>query len=220
MAKPLPPRPSLTHLRHEAKAILKCHRQGCADACPVLRHLRRFSGKSDHETLTFNVVLAEVQYALALEYGFESWKHLKTHVIGRETTMDAQYVGTTVRFRTAEPAPQQFDAWTFFWRGPRLESFDADLQYVVLLPDGTEHHVYDDLVVEAGGHVRSDFAEEFSGGDPRPLHGQPITIEFRASEGRMKFSRTGEYSFAFYERTAEGTIDWQQPFAKVDAVVV
>ena len=169
MAKSLPQRPNWAHLQREAKAILKQQRTGQAQACTVLRHLHRFARKSDREILASNVVLAEMQYALALAYGFESWKHLKAHVTGEETIMEGQYV--------------------------------------VLLPDGTEHFVYDDLVVEAGGHVRSDFAEGIPGGDPRPFQGQPITIEFRVSQGRTKFSRTGDYHFAFYVRNADGAID-------------
>jgi len=188
MAKSLPPRPNLARLRREAKATLKRHRNGERDACAVLRHLRRFSGKPDDEILASHVVLAEVHYALALAYGFKNWKDLRTYVAGSDTTVESPFAGTTVRFRTAEPAPQQFDAWCFFWRGHRLESFDADLQYAVLLPDGTEHYVYDDLVVETGGRVQSAFAEELNGGDPRPFWGQPITVEFRASDGRIKFS--------------------------------
>ena len=47
--------------------------------------------------------------------------------------MDARYVGSTVTFRTAEKAPERFDAWTFFWRGLPLDDFEADLTYVVRL---------------------------------------------------------------------------------------
>jgi len=53
----LPARPSLAHLRKQAKALLQALRQQNPDAS-----------------------LTEAQHALAAEYGFASWPKLKTHV--------------------------------------------------------------------------------------------------------------------------------------------
>ena len=48
--------------------------------CPTLRRLNRFANAPDADILAAEVSLAEVQYALAMEYGFQSWAQLKRHV--------------------------------------------------------------------------------------------------------------------------------------------
>ncbi len=80
MARSLPSRPNLDHLRHEAKAILKAHRRGDKSVCETLRLLHRFADAPDQEILSGHLALHEVQYALGLCYGFESWNALKEHV--------------------------------------------------------------------------------------------------------------------------------------------
>ena len=86
MTKSLPERPSLEHLKQEAKALLKSFRNGAPECLPILRNLTRFAEKSDAEVLASELALADVQYALALEYGFESWDKLRTHTMRKEET--------------------------------------------------------------------------------------------------------------------------------------
>ncbi len=80
MGRILPPQPSLEHLRNEAKALLKAHARGDASACPTLRRVHRFQESSDAQVLSAEVALAEAQFALAMDYGFESWDALKKQV--------------------------------------------------------------------------------------------------------------------------------------------
>lgn len=80
MTTNLPPRPDVGHLKRQAKSLLKSQQQGDAAACPVLRRLNRFSHASDAQILASDVKLNEVQFALALDYGFSSWNALKQHV--------------------------------------------------------------------------------------------------------------------------------------------
>ncbi len=80
MTARLPDRPDWGHLRREAKSLLKYLRQGYAAACPILRNLQRFSHASDADIVASDVKLNEVQFALALDYGFSSWNALKRHV--------------------------------------------------------------------------------------------------------------------------------------------
>ena len=75
-----PLKPCLEQLRKQAKDVLKLHRQGSGECCPVLRSLRQFAGASDAEILRAKVALADVQFALAMHYGYESWNGLKAHV--------------------------------------------------------------------------------------------------------------------------------------------
>lgn len=80
MTRTLPPRPSLEQLRNRAKDLLKAHRAGESGVCPVLRHLPQFQRARDETILAADVKLDDVQFALAREYGFESWPKLKSHV--------------------------------------------------------------------------------------------------------------------------------------------
>jgi SAM-dependent methyltransferase len=77
MTRSLPSRPSLDHLKNQAKALLRAHRSGDRQSCPVLRNLPRLAEASDEQTLAATLTLADVQHALAREYGFESWPKLK-----------------------------------------------------------------------------------------------------------------------------------------------
>ncbi len=82
MPKELPVRPNLEHLKNEAKALLRSHKQGDPSACKTLQSVARLSRLSSKEILASQVTLQEAQHAVAREYGFASWKALKDHVIG------------------------------------------------------------------------------------------------------------------------------------------
>jgi len=77
MKRLLPKVPHLDHFKNEAKALLKAHRDGDASVCETLRQLRRFGGASDEAILATHVKLTEVQFALALDYGYPSWAALR-----------------------------------------------------------------------------------------------------------------------------------------------
>lgn len=80
MSRILPVSPSLEHLKNEAKSLLRAQQKGDVAACPVLRRLRQFAQVPDAQILQGSVSLQEVQYALAMEYGFASWADMKRHV--------------------------------------------------------------------------------------------------------------------------------------------
>ncbi len=82
MARFLPPQADLDHLKNEAKALHKAHKKREPDVCPVLRHIHRFAEASDEDILAAEVSLTEAQFALAMEYGFNSWQQLRKTVIG------------------------------------------------------------------------------------------------------------------------------------------
>ena len=67
-------------LRKQAKDVHKAHRRGDAACCSVLRRLKQFQDKADADILAAPVSLSEVQFALAMHYGFASWDQLKQHV--------------------------------------------------------------------------------------------------------------------------------------------
>ena len=80
MTKSLPPKPSIKFLKLEAKSILKAHKLGDSLCCEILRHLKQFKNKSDKEILDSQTSLQEVQFALAMEYGFKNWNDIKVHI--------------------------------------------------------------------------------------------------------------------------------------------
>ncbi len=77
----LPLRPSLEHLKKQAKALLKAVNKGDRDAALRFRLSRPALAKaSDTEIATAKLSLRDAQAAIAREYGFESWSDLKQRV--------------------------------------------------------------------------------------------------------------------------------------------
>ena len=57
--------------------MLKAHKDGKVSCCATLKLLRRFKDKPEAEILNSALKLADAQFALAMDYGFESWPQLK-----------------------------------------------------------------------------------------------------------------------------------------------
>jgi hypothetical protein len=74
MDRHLPNRPSLRHLRYEAKALLRDVRAGHDEA---LNRLREYHPRSVRST---DASLSDAQLVIACEYGFASWPRLKAYV--------------------------------------------------------------------------------------------------------------------------------------------
>jgi hypothetical protein len=81
-SKTLPPRPSLTHLKHQARDLLNAYRARHPEALARAREfhprLARLSATDAARPYTFS--LSDAQWVIAREYGFESWSRLKQHV--------------------------------------------------------------------------------------------------------------------------------------------
>ena len=80
MSLSLPSDPSLRQLKVLAKDLHRAHKRGDADCCLVLRKLNRFTDAEDAAILSAAVSLGDIQFAMALDYGFESWAKLKASV--------------------------------------------------------------------------------------------------------------------------------------------
>jgi ankyrin repeat protein len=79
----LPARPSLEQLRKQAKELLRVYNAGDAAAAGRLRaYIQRFSASE----LPADATLADAQFVLAREYGFESWARLVHHVMALQTS--------------------------------------------------------------------------------------------------------------------------------------
>ncbi len=75
----LPSRPNIEQLRKQSKTLLKMHRRNDTGCCSVLRRLHQFADASEHDILAADVALNDVQFALAMFYGFDSWEAFKEH---------------------------------------------------------------------------------------------------------------------------------------------
>jgi hypothetical protein len=79
--KSLPQRPSPEHLKHQARDLLADRVAGKPDACQRIREFHpRFHRSSDTEIQEARFLLSDGYLAIAREYGFTSWAHLRTHV--------------------------------------------------------------------------------------------------------------------------------------------
>jgi hypothetical protein len=109
-------------------------------------------------------------------------------------------VSQEVMFRTAEKAPRDFDAWTFFWQAPIVSDSHAQLSYQVQDADGKVYVDYEVTGVSAGGDIRSDFREGFIGGDPAVFYDKHIFFKLRVTKGQMTFVTPPEFYFEFHQK--------------------
>jgi hypothetical protein len=93
MSRLLPPNASLRYVKTEAKDCLKAHKQGSASVCRVLRNLNRFGQVADDEILSSKVTLQDVQFALAMDYGFKSWTELASDIESRTPSLQESTQG-------------------------------------------------------------------------------------------------------------------------------
>jgi ankyrin repeat protein len=79
--RPLPEKPSLQHLKYQAKDVLKGH---AAHDPAVAQRIREFHPRwakaSDAEIFTAHLTLSDAQLTIARECGFSSWTKLKRRV--------------------------------------------------------------------------------------------------------------------------------------------
>lgn len=79
--RPLPSNPSLTHLKYQAKDLLRDHASRAQAAAQRLREFHpRFTGATDEEIFSARLKLSDAQLAIARESGFPSWARLKRHI--------------------------------------------------------------------------------------------------------------------------------------------
>jgi hypothetical protein len=79
--RPLPSKPSLNHLKYQAKDLLRDHAARDLRAAQRIREFHpRFAGASDSEIFDARLKLSDAQLAIARESGFPSWAKLKRHI--------------------------------------------------------------------------------------------------------------------------------------------
>lgn len=129
MSRNLPARPSLEFLKKEAKALLESMQRADPGA-----------------------QLADAQYALARDYGFDSWPKLRAHVEAVATSpLTGRWVADLARSK----------------RHPANQFRSATIVFTV---DGNTVNVADEFVDEAGKTVRARHTIE-ADGVPRSMDG-------------------------------------------------
>jgi hypothetical protein len=79
--QPLPPNPSLDHLKYQAKDLLRGHAAHDLEVAQRIREFHpRFKTDGDAQIFAARFSLADAQLTIARERGFESWTRLKAHV--------------------------------------------------------------------------------------------------------------------------------------------
>ena len=79
--KQLPARPSLDHLKNQAKDLLRQHAAGESSSAQRLREFHpKLHNATDQEIFSTRLNLSDAQLAIAREYGFASWTRLKHHI--------------------------------------------------------------------------------------------------------------------------------------------
>jgi Lon protease-like protein len=107
MQKKLPERPSLEHLKSQAKDLLAAFRRKDAsaaqrfhDALPAAR------ARCLDEIATQELALHDAQSVIAREYGFESWSSLREHVESAQRSPSLE----TLRALMSSPLPQEVES--------------------------------------------------------------------------------------------------------------
>jgi hypothetical protein len=101
MQKKLPARPSLAHLKAQAKELLHAAKNTDTEALKRFRALPAFHGKSDARILAAGLALHDAQSVIAREYGFPSFVELRARVLAQEN------VHTLMQRHMAVPPPAE-----------------------------------------------------------------------------------------------------------------
>jgi hypothetical protein len=79
----LPDNPSIVQLKKQAKELMRGFAREDPSVIDRFRRIRRYASLSEKDFLGSAVKLHDAQYALALHYGFHSWRQLSDHCAQR-----------------------------------------------------------------------------------------------------------------------------------------
>ncbi len=156
----LPARPSLEHLKKQAKDLLKAYRAGRPSATARFREgLPRLRGASDDGPARPSVSLRDAQHVLAAEYGFSNWPLMRAHVEEKEDiamlemTVDRVAVNPTSRQRVVVLKSEAVSMYLPIWVGPAEgDSIALKLQGKEL-PRPMTHDLMDSMISDLGARV-------------------------------------------------------------------
>jgi hypothetical protein len=90
MPENLPARPNIEQLKKQAKDLLRGFARKDPSVVDRFRRIRRYASLSEEDLFRSPVTLRDAQFAIALRYGFESWRRLSDHCVQqpKETGMN------------------------------------------------------------------------------------------------------------------------------------
>src|SRR4051812_28965320 len=145
-------------------------------------------GKIFYQLRRFQVILAESEMNRTYHKLF--WLAALAASFLQGCEKEATSIGTqsqAVILKTAEPAPDDFDAWDFVWKGPK-RGLNVDLEMTVLQPDGKEYAKQGFAAYPGKSDgIQSSFSPGFAGGDPKVFFRQPIRLSFRVEKDSLSF---------------------------------
>ena len=161
MSPTLPLKPSLEHLRKQAKDLLKAHQHADPAVCPTLKRLRHLAQASDAEVLAAPLTLRQAQHALARDYGFAKWADLRAAVEKREaeTMVTGGCFCGSVRYRIEDAAPK---ATICHCEGCRKASGAPVVAWITVRADALRL-VQGELRTVRGGKVEHESCDGFGG---------------------------------------------------------
>jgi len=121
-----------------------------------------------------------------------------------------------ITYRTAEPAPEHFDAWRFMRTTPVAEEA-AQTAYVVWRPDGKEHFRRGFHDAQPGAGAESCFVREGPAGDPEIFFGEHVAITLYANTTRMVSPRHASFRPPYFSFRRGGS-NWRLPSRAIAAV--
>jgi len=124
-----------------------------------------------------------------------------------------------ITFKSAEPAPEAFDAWCLEGMTP-IGDANAAFWSVVIQPDGQECDRRDYPISVTNRYYKSYFKPGSSGFNPRVFYKEYIRFSIRADKGNVVFQQSdiANFKFQFFRKNAAGQINWN-PFKTIDAVI-
>lgn len=149
----LPSRPDLSHLKNQARDLLRDHAAGNPAALQRIREFHpRVSGASDAEIAATKFALADALLTIAREYGFPSWPRLKSEV----QRPDHQHLLLPHHERIQDP--------TFRLAVELLDAGDADGLHEHLTAN--PHLVRQSVAFEGGNYFQNPKLLEFVAENP------------------------------------------------------
>ncbi len=189
MARPLPARPHLDHLRRQAKTLLAAVKAGDAQAVATLREfLPSADGMSDKAITKAGFRLADAQSAVARQSGFASWPSLARHVEqlrsleGEWSFASLEVDGTAMPMAGMGTARLLIDGDRF-----RMESPGANYEGIFNIDVEVEPHHIDIEFIEGPEAGNWNYGIFRLHGDQLEIcldmNGKPAPAEFRTASG-------------------------------------
>ncbi len=159
-SRPLPERPNLAHLKHQAKDLLKSHRAADANALARIRQsLPRCQGDALDRIAASQFQLSDALFVIAREYGFSDWPALKRHLAsGGKVSLSPEPPVDLELFKSAVEQGDAAEVRRQMSQSPKLRShlnsplFEMDTPAVVY---ARRDRAMVDLLLEFGADINA-----------------------------------------------------------------